>query len=157
MTIRNTTQYGAQLAALGDGSDASFWRQNNVWTSGTDGNSNISIGTTYTVVQSLNNTGGSGFGVAGGFTTYLVLWSFGNGNTLPSTSTYLDVQIGYDSATPSIGPGRTAYYTTSGGSFSGSLVATPGSIQPFNLYLFAKAESGTFHASFGTITVIGIN
>jgi len=157
MVIRNTTNYGAQLAALGDGSDASFWRQNSIWDSGNSGNTNTSIGTTYTLVQSLDNTGGTAFGVLGGFTTYLVIWTVGSGNTAPSTSSYLDVELGYNNTTPSFGSGRVAYYTTAGGSFSGIATATPGSIQPFSLYLFAKAESGTFHASFAQITVIGIN
>ena len=158
MTIRNTTQYGAQLTSLGDGSDASFWRLNTVWSSGVAGNTNTSIGTTYTSIQSLNNTGGTGYGVAGGFTNYLVFWSFGAGNTAPSTSSYIDVQLGYDSSTPAFGPSRTGYFTTAGGNFySGCFPLTTADIQPFSLYLFVKTESGTFNASFGSITVIGIN
>jgi len=158
VTIRNTTQYGAQLTSLGDGSDASFWRLNTVWSSGVAGDTNTSIGTTYTSIQSLNNTGGTGYGVAGGFTNYLVFWSFGAGNTAPSTSSYIDVQLGYNSSTPAFGPGRTGYFTTAGGNFySGCFPLTTADIQPFILYLFVKTESGTFNASFGSITVIGIN
>ena len=153
MTIRNTTQYGAQLTSLGDGSDASFWRLNTVWSSGVAGNTNTSIGTTYTSIQSLSSPG-----VAGGFTNYLVFWSFGAGNTAPSTSSYIDVQLGYNSSTPAFGPGCTGYFTTAGGNFySGCFPLTTADIQPFNLYLFVKTESGTFNASFGSITVIGIN
>jgi len=153
VTIRNTTQYGAQLTSLGDGSDASFWRLNTVWSSGVAGNTNTACGTSYTLIQSLASPS-----VAGGFTNYLVFWSLGAGNTSPSTSSYLDVQLGYSSATPSVGPGRTGYFTTSGGNFySGCFPLTTADIQPFSLYLFAKAESGTFYASFGSITVIGIN
>ena len=153
MTIRNTTQYGAQLTSLGDGSDASFWRLNTVWSSGVAGDTNTSIGTTYTSIQSLSSPG-----VAGGFTNYLVFWSFGAGNTAPSTSSYIDVQLGYDSSTPAFGPSRTGYFTTAGGNFySGCFPLTTADIQPFILYLFVKTESGTFYASFGSITVIGIN
>ena len=153
MTIRNTTQYGAQLTSLGDGSDASFWRLNTVWSSGVAGDTNTSIGTTYTSIQSLSSPG-----VAGGFTNYLVFWSFGAGNTAPSTSSYIDVQLGYDSSTPAFGPSRTGYFTTAGGNFySGCFPLTTADIQPFILYLFVKTESGTFNASFGSITVIGIN
>ena len=149
--IKNTTTYGAQLTSLGDGSDASFWRQGGAWSTGTPTTSATSVSTSYVTLNTLT--------VAGGFLTYLINFTFGETGTLPTSATQIFAQVLDTTNSVSAVPGYQIGYltTTSAPQFSGSLLYSPGSIQAFSLALQSKVNAGTATIAFSSITVIGIN
>jgi len=164
MTIKNTTTYGSQLTSLGDGSDASFWRQNTAWTSGsvklTTPNTLCSNGSWTALTSVLSSP--NGYGVTGGFYNYLIFWSFGSGSTAPSAGLYLDAGISTTNtgtgASMNVYNSEVGYSSTSDrNNYSGVIPYNAGGIQPFNLNLYVYANGGNWYASYASLVVIGIN
>lgn len=158
MVTKNTSSFGATLTSLGDGSNASFWRQGGVWSSGTPSNSGISVGTSYVVLRSTPNYTGPNTAPAG-FLTYLIMFSFGGTSTLPSANAQVFAEIALDYGLTNV---ITAYQigwtqTQQAPFFSGAYIYNAPDTSPFDLYLAAKVSSGTATFAFGSITVIGIN
>jgi len=158
MVIKNSSTYGASLTSLGDGSDASFWRQGGAWDSGTPSNTAITVGTSYNAIAAITGYAGPNTAPAG-FTTYLIMFNFGNTGTLPSADTQVYAGLGLDNTGTGLIMDYQVGYTTKqeAAAFSGSFIYNAPDTQPFNLYLYAKTGTGTMHIAFAHITVIGIN
>ena len=166
MVIKNSSNFGSSLTSLGDGSDASFWRQGGAWDSGTPSNTGKSVTTNYTNLGALTSIATyTGPNTApAGFLRYLILFNFGETSSLPSADTQvyaalslnpdptltpspliMDYQIGFTKATQAA-------------SFSSSFIYNAPDTQPFSLYLFAKTGgSASMTVAYAHITVIGIN
>jgi len=164
MVVKNTTTYGAQLTAIGDGSDASFWRQNTAWNSGivqlTTPNTACTNGTWTALTSVLASP--NGYGVTGGFNNYLIFWSFGSGSTAPTAGLYLIAGISTTNtgtgASMNVYNSEVGYSSTNDrNNYSGVVTYNAGGLQPFYLNLYVYANGGNWYASFASLTVIGIN
>ena len=161
MVIKNSSNFGASLTSLGDGSDASFWRQGGAWDSGTPSNTGKSVTTNYTNLGALTSiatyTGPNT--TPAGFLRYLILFNFGETSSLPSADTQVYAGLGLDNTGTGLIMDYQIGYTkaTQAASFSGSFIYNAPDTQPFNLYLYAKTGGGTMHIAFAHITVIGIS
>ena len=158
MVTKNTSNFGATMTSLGDGSDASFWRQGGVWSSGTPSSSGISVGTSYVALKSTPNYTGPNTAPAG-FLTYLIMFSFGGTGNFPSANTQVFAEIALDSGLTNVITAYQVGYTTTQQApfFSGAYIYNAPDTSPFTLYLASKLGSGTASFAFGSITVIGIN
>jgi len=159
MVIKNSSNFGSSLTSLGDGSDASFWREGGAWTSGTPSNTGISVGTSYNAIAAINVAYAGPGTTPAGFLTYLIMFNFGETGSLPSADTQVYVALGLDNSGTNFITNYQIGYTTKqeAAAFSGSFIYVAPDTQPFNLYLYAKTGTGTMTIAFGHITVIGIS
>jgi len=159
MVIKNSSNFGSSLTSLGDGSDASFWREGGAWDSGTPSNTGITVGTSYNAIAAINVAYAGPNTTPAGFLRYLIMFNFGETGTLPTADTQVYAALGLDNSGTNFITNYQIGYTkaTQAASFSGSYIYTAPDIQPFNLYLYAKTGTGTMTIAFGHITVIGIN
>jgi len=159
MVIKNSSNFGSSLTSLGDGSDASFWRQGGAWDSGTPSNTGISVGTSYNAIAAINVAYAGPGTTPAGFLRYLIMFNFGETSSLPSADTQVYAGLGLDNTGTGLIMDYQVGYTkaTQAASFSGSFIYNAPDTQPFNLYLYAKTGTGTMTIAFGHITVIGIN
>lgn len=158
MVTKNTSNFGATLTSLGDGSNASFWRQGGVWSSATPSNSGITVGTSYNTLASTPIYAGPNTAPAG-FLTYLIMFSFGGTSTLPSAGGQVFAEIALDSGLTNVITAYQVGWTTTQQApfFSGAYIYNAPDTSPFTLFLAAKLGSGTASFAFASITVIGIN
>jgi len=159
MVIKNSSNFGSSLTSLGDGSDASFWREGGAWDSGTPSNSAITVGTSYNAIAAINVAYAGPGTTPAGFLRYLILFNFGETSSLPSADTQVYAGLGLDNTGTGLIMDYQVGYTTKqeAAAFSGSFIYNAPDTQPFNLYLYAKTGGGTMHIAFAHITVIGIN
>ena len=159
MVIKNSSNFGASLTSLGDGSDASFWREGGAWDSDTPSNSAITVGTSYNAIAVINVAYAGPNTTPAGFLRYLILFNFGETSSLPSADTQVYAGLGLDNTGTGLIMDYQVGYTTKqeAAAFSGSFIYNAPDTQPFNLYLYAKTGTGTMHIAFAHITVIGIN
>ena len=160
MVIKNSSNFGSSLTSLGDGSDASFWRQGGAWDSGTPSTSPNSIGSSFQAIASINVAYAGPGTTPAGFLRYLILFNFGGTDTLPTADTPVYVGLGLDNSGTNLIANYQIGYTkaTQAASFSGSFIYNAPDTQPFSLYLFAKTGgSASMTVAYAHITVIGIS
>ena len=159
MVIKNSSNFGSSLTSLGDGSDASFWREGGAWDSGTPTNTGITVGTSWNAIASINVGYAGPNTTPAGFLRYALHYSFGNTGTLPSADTQVYVALGLDNTGTNFITNYQIGYTTKqqACSFSDLYFYTAPDTQPFNLYLYAKLGTGTTQLAFGALRVIGIS